>query len=145
LTSPACGGGCAPRPTRPAGTLSAGPSPTYRSILLHLDGRSTRQLPYERRRELLLELGLDDRIRWRTPRHFVGESDRVLAATREYGLEGGVAKRLGSPYLRGARSDAWVKHKHTSWCTLGPDHIELELTRAIDAPNVTHLHYRVVR
>jgi dihydrofolate reductase len=28
---------------------------------------------------------------------------------------------------------------------LGPDHIELELTRAIEAPHVTHLHYRVAR
>jgi bifunctional non-homologous end joining protein LigD len=80
--------------------------------LLHLDGRSTRQLPYERRRELLLDLRLDDGIRWRTPRHFVGESDRLLAATREHGLEGVVAKRLGSPYRPGARNGAWVKHKH---------------------------------
>jgi bifunctional non-homologous end joining protein LigD len=80
--------------------------------LLHLDGRSTRELPYERRRELLLELALDDGPRWRTPRHFVGESERVLAATREHGLEGVVAKRLGSHYLPGARNGAWVKHKH---------------------------------
>ncbi len=28
---------------------------------------------------------------------------------------------------------------------LGADHIELELTRIIDAPGVTHLHYRVLR
>ena len=28
---------------------------------------------------------------------------------------------------------------------LGADHIELELTRVVDAPGVTHLHYRVVR
>jgi bifunctional non-homologous end joining protein LigD len=80
--------------------------------LLHLDGSSTRELPYERRRELLLELALDDELRWRTPRHFVGESERVLAATREHGLEGVVAKRLGSPYVPGARNGAWVKHKH---------------------------------
>jgi bifunctional non-homologous end joining protein LigD len=80
--------------------------------LLHLDGRSTRQLSYERRRELLLELELDGGVRLRTPRHFVGESERVLAATREHGLEGVVAKRLGSLYLPGARSSAWVKHKH---------------------------------
>jgi bifunctional non-homologous end joining protein LigD len=80
--------------------------------LLHIDGRSTRELPYERRRELLHELALDDGQRWRTPRHFVGESERVLAATREHGLEGVVAKRLGSPYIPGARSSAWVKHKH---------------------------------
>jgi bifunctional non-homologous end joining protein LigD len=80
--------------------------------LLHLDGRSMRELPYERRRELLLDLALDDGPRWRTPRHFVGESERVLAATRDRGLEGVVAKRLGSPYLPGARNGAWVKHKH---------------------------------
>jgi ATP dependent DNA ligase-like protein len=55
--------------------------------LLHLDGRSTRELPYERRRRLLLELGLDDGVRWRTPRHFVCDSQLVLAATRERGRE----------------------------------------------------------
>jgi bifunctional non-homologous end joining protein LigD len=80
--------------------------------LLHSDGRSTRELSYERRRELLLDLALDDGSRWRTPRHFVGESERVLAATRERGLEGVVAKRLGSHYLPGVRDGAWVKHKH---------------------------------
>jgi bifunctional non-homologous end joining protein LigD len=80
--------------------------------LLHLDGRSTRELAYERRRELLLDLALDDGARWRTPRHFVAETDRVLAATQERGLEGVVAKRLASPYLPGARNGAWIKHKH---------------------------------
>jgi bifunctional non-homologous end joining protein LigD len=78
--------------------------------LLHLDGRSTRDLPYEQRRELLLDLALDG-PGWRTPRH-VAETQRVLAATREHGLEGVVARRLGSPYLPGARNGAWVKHKH---------------------------------
>ena len=28
---------------------------------------------------------------------------------------------------------------------LGADHIELEITRVVDAPGVTHFHYRVVR
>jgi hypothetical protein len=108
--------------------------------LLHLDGRSTRQLPYERRRELLLGLGLDGDVRWRTPRHFVGESERVLAATREHGLEGVVAKRLGSPYLPGARSSAWVKHKHrrtesfvvTGWCPAEPDALRACCSQASD-------------
>jgi bifunctional non-homologous end joining protein LigD len=79
--------------------------------LLHLDGCSTRELPYERRRELLLQLALAGAA-WSTPRHFVGASDRVLAATAELGLEGVVAKRLDSPYLPGMRNGAWVKHKH---------------------------------
>jgi ATP-dependent DNA ligase len=34
----------------------------------------------------------------------------VLAATREHGLEGVVAKRLGRAYLTGARNGAWIKH-----------------------------------
>jgi bifunctional non-homologous end joining protein LigD len=79
--------------------------------LLHLDSRSTRELPYGRRRELLFDLALDA-PGWRTPRHCVADPERVLAATREHGLEGVVAKRLGSPYLPGARNGAWVKHKH---------------------------------
>lgn len=56
--------------------------------LLHLDGRSTRELPYERRRELLLDLALDDGPGWRPPRHFVGDSEQLLAATRQHGLDG---------------------------------------------------------
>src|SRR3712207_4664714 len=111
-TSPAFGGGCAPWPTGPTGTPSAGRSPFERSSRSDLDGRSTRQLPYERRRELLIELGFDGGVRWRTPRHVVADSERVLAATREHGLAGVVAKRLGSPYLTGARNGAWVEHKH---------------------------------
>jgi bifunctional non-homologous end joining protein LigD len=80
--------------------------------LLHLDGRSTRQVPYERRRELLIDLGLDGGVRWRTPRRFVGESERMLAATREHGLEGVVPSGSAASTCRGVRNGAWVKHKH---------------------------------
>jgi bifunctional non-homologous end joining protein LigD len=79
--------------------------------LLHLDGRSTRELPYERRRALLADLAFDG-PGWRAPRHFVAETKQVLAATRKHGLEGVVAKRLGSKYLPGVRNGAWVKQKH---------------------------------
>jgi bifunctional non-homologous end joining protein LigD len=80
--------------------------------ILHRDGRSTRDLPYAKRRELLSELALNTQ-RWQTPRHFVdGEAAALLEATRERGLEGVVAKRLDAPYLAGARSAAWRKHKH---------------------------------
>ena len=78
--------------------------------LLHLDGRAVRRLAYGARRDLLLSLSLDGPF-WRTPRHFVGNSAGVLAATAEQGLEGVVAKRLDAPYREG-RSRAWVKHKH---------------------------------
>ena len=69
--------------------------------LLHLDGRSTRELPYAGRRALLAELALAG-PGWRTPRAFAAaEGDSLLEATRERGLEGVVMKRLDAPYLPG--------------------------------------------
>lgn len=41
----------------------------------------------------------------------VGAGTALLAAVRERGLEGIVGKRLDSPYLPGARTDAWQKVK----------------------------------
>ena len=79
--------------------------------LLHLDGRAVRALPYWRRRELLDELELDGPF-WRTPRHYIGETQAVITATRELGLEGVVAKRFDAPYSEGRRSRAWLKQKH---------------------------------
>lgn len=80
--------------------------------LLHLDGYSTRGLPYAERRALLAELDVDG-PGWRTPRSFSSdEAPALLEATKERGLEGVVAKRLDAPYLPGARSSAWMKQKH---------------------------------
>lgn len=79
--------------------------------VLHLDGRAVRRLPYWRRRELLAELELDVPL-CRTPRHFIGEGQALLAATAEQGLEGVVAKRLEAAYAEGRRSNSWVKQKH---------------------------------
>jgi bifunctional non-homologous end joining protein LigD len=76
--------------------------------LLHLDGRSLLELPYERRRALLDELALEGPA-WRAPRAQRGGGAALLRATREQGLEGVVAKRLDSPYEPGRRSGAWRK------------------------------------
>jgi bifunctional non-homologous end joining protein LigD len=76
--------------------------------LLHLDGRSLLELPYERRRELLERLGLEGPA-WRTPRFHRGGGQALLDATREQGLEGIVAKRLDARYEPGRRSGAWRK------------------------------------
>ncbi len=76
--------------------------------LLWLDGRSLLAEPYERRRELLAELGFDGPA-WQTPRHRLGDGEALLAAARERGLEGIVAKRLASPYRPGRRSADWIK------------------------------------
>jgi bifunctional non-homologous end joining protein LigD len=76
--------------------------------LLWLDGASLMAEPYERRRELLAELDFDGPS-WQAPRHRVGDGEALLELVRARGLEGVVAKRLGSPYRPGRRSPDWVK------------------------------------
>ena len=79
--------------------------------VLHLDGRSTRALPYTERRALLDELPLDGPA-WRTPASLVLDSaEELIARVADLGLEGVVAKRRDSRYLPGRRTTAWVKHK----------------------------------
>jgi bifunctional non-homologous end joining protein LigD len=79
--------------------------------VLHLGGRSTRSLPYEERRSLLegLELGGPG---LQTPRYHPGEGSSLFAVSREKGLEGVVAKRLGSLYEPGRRPGTWLKVKN---------------------------------
>ncbi|MBA2261190.1 MAG: DNA ligase D [Solirubrobacterales bacterium] len=79
--------------------------------LLWLDGRSLLGTPYEQRREALEALGLEGPA-WRTPDVVHGDGEAFLAATREQGLEGIVAKRLDRPYEPGRRANGWVKVKH---------------------------------
>jgi bifunctional non-homologous end joining protein LigD len=76
--------------------------------LLFLDGRPLLEEPYEQRRERLEGLGLEA-DGWQTPTYHRGEGKALLAAARERGLTGLVAKRLDSPYAPGSRSDDWVK------------------------------------
>jgi bifunctional non-homologous end joining protein LigD len=79
--------------------------------LLYLDGRSTMALSYEERRKVLdaLEFGGPA---WRAPAYQRGEGSALLAATKELGIEGVVAKRLSSSYEPGRRASAWVKVKN---------------------------------
>jgi bifunctional non-homologous end joining protein LigD len=79
--------------------------------LLFLDGRPTMALPYTERRRLLDELDLSGPA-WQTPEYHEGEGAALLAASREQGLEGIVAKRLDSRYEPGRRSGAWIKVKN---------------------------------
>jgi bifunctional non-homologous end joining protein LigD len=81
--------------------------------LLWMDGHSLMGRPYEERRALLAELGLDGE-RWLTPEHHVGNGRALLEATREQGLEGVLAKRLDSTYEPGRRTGAWLKVKNTN-------------------------------
>ncbi len=79
--------------------------------LLWLDGHSLMDLPYSERRERLEELDLEDE-RWRTPEYRAGDGAAFLAASKEQGLEGIVAKRLDSPYAPGGRGGSWLKIKN---------------------------------
>jgi bifunctional non-homologous end joining protein LigD len=80
--------------------------------LLVQAGRPLLDWPYAERRQALAALGLPG-PRWQVPPAFTGHRGAdVLAASREHGLEGVVAKRLGSRYEPGARSPAWRKIKN---------------------------------
>jgi DNA ligase D-like protein (predicted ligase) len=79
--------------------------------LLWLDGRLLTGLPYVERRRLLEDLEVAGPA-WQTVASFPGTGTALLAATREQGLEGVVAKRLQSPYLPGRRTRNWLKTKH---------------------------------
>ncbi|HSI80211.1 MAG TPA: non-homologous end-joining DNA ligase [Solirubrobacterales bacterium] len=79
--------------------------------LLHLDGRSLLESPYKERRAELEALRLDG-PNWQTPAYHRGDGAALLAASRERGLEGIVAKRLASPYRPGKRGRDWLKVKN---------------------------------
>jgi bifunctional non-homologous end joining protein LigD len=108
--------------------------------VLHLDGRSTKGLPYARRRELLEELVLDGPA-WRTPASLVVErGDEVVARVAELGLEGVVAKRRDSRYLPGRRTTSWVKHKVRREEQLAVTGVRRTRAGAVDAIFVARRH-----
>lgn len=84
------------------------PAVLYPFDVLHLDGLATTALPYEQRRDLLESLALDAEVVV-TPPVFPDAGGEVFDVAVERGLEGVVAKRLGSRYVPGRRSRAWVK------------------------------------
>jgi bifunctional non-homologous end joining protein LigD len=80
--------------------------------VLHADGHPLLDVPYERRRELMETLDLDSGS-WQVPPSFTGYAAAdVLGVSQQHGLEGIVAKRLGSPYRPGRRSPEWRKVKN---------------------------------
>ena len=94
----------------------AGPIPVSYLIfdVLHAAGHSLLDTPYGQRRRLLEDLDLGESAgTWQVPPSFTGYAGAdVLAVSRQHGLEGVVAKRLGSLYQPGQRSPDWRKIKN---------------------------------
>jgi bifunctional non-homologous end joining protein LigD len=93
----------------PAALLRSVPVRYYVFDLLNLDGESTLDLPYARRRELLTGLGLTGASVRTTSSFTDAEGRAVLHAAELAGFEGVVAKRLTGPYRPGKRSAEWTK------------------------------------
>jgi bifunctional non-homologous end joining protein LigD len=87
--------------------------------LLWLDGRDTTGLPLEQRRELL-ELITEQDHRLQVTAHVARKGKALAEQARSLGLEGVMAKRLGSTYLPGRRSPDWRKIKlmNTQACVI---------------------------
>ena len=79
--------------------------------VLSVGGTDTIDLPYEDRRRLLEQL-VEPGPNWMIPAHRVGDGAALLEATRIQGLEGVMAKRLGSTYRPGKRTKDWRKVKN---------------------------------
>jgi bifunctional non-homologous end joining protein LigD len=85
-----------------------GPSVRYMIFdVLHLDGRPLFDARQSERRAQLESLALDGPA-WSVPQGFDAAGEQVLAAARDQGLPGIVAKRRDSPYRPGVESDAWI-------------------------------------
>lgn len=81
--------------------------------VLAWQGEDVRARPVEDRRALLAALDLERLTGgvWQ-PSPVFSDGPALMAATAEQGMEGVVAKRAGSPYRAGVRSDDWVKLPH---------------------------------
>jgi bifunctional non-homologous end joining protein LigD len=101
------------RPSFP-GALRGGGTVRFMCFdVLAWQGRDVCALPLEERRALLagIDLAHVTGDAWlRSP--VFADGPALMAATDEQGLEGVVAKRSGSPYRPGVRSDDWVKLPH---------------------------------
>ncbi|MEO9221702.1 MAG: non-homologous end-joining DNA ligase, partial [Mycobacteriaceae bacterium] len=98
-------------PARSRARVQAGRQATVTYLifdLLHLDGHSTMGLAHRERRELLESLSLAGPV-WSVPALLSGTVQEILAAVREQGLEGVMAKRSTSSYQSGRRSKQWRK------------------------------------
>jgi bifunctional non-homologous end joining protein LigD len=89
----------------------AGPAVLFLFDVLRIGEHDTIELPYEHRRQLLDQV-VEPGDHWSVPGYRIGEGAALLDATDAQGLEGVMAKRLGSTYVPGKRSANWRKVKN---------------------------------
>ncbi len=80
--------------------------------LLGVNGTDTAELALSDRRKLLEGI-VDAGSHWRLTDQTMAEPNRLLSSVTERGMEGIIAKRLGSTYEPGKRSRSWIKIKPT--------------------------------
>jgi bifunctional non-homologous end joining protein LigD len=78
--------------------------------VLSLDGKDLTSMPYETRREVLLDL-VPAGPHWKVSDGWIGGGEELMEVMRAQGMEGLIAKRLGSRYEIGKRSRNWLKLK----------------------------------
>jgi len=81
--------------------------------LLYLNGRSLVDLPYTQRRGLLEEIAGGVKLTEQLIVHDPQGGERFLNQAIRGGHEGVIAKKPDSPYIPGARENAWLKIKPT--------------------------------
>jgi bifunctional non-homologous end joining protein LigD len=82
--------------------------------VLWLDGRPRMSLPFTERRAALESLAIGTATAWQVSPSFPGQGTELLAASKQRGLEGVVAKKLDSAYEAGRRSRCWTKVKNVN-------------------------------
>lgn len=79
--------------------------------IISLDNNLLVTKPYTERQNILASLMLKGTY-WQTPGYHLSEGQNMLAASRQLGLEGMIAKRLDSAYHPGKRTGDWLKIKN---------------------------------
>jgi bifunctional non-homologous end joining protein LigD len=82
--------------------------------VLSLDGRSLVRQPYLERRRILADTLPESSGPVHVPPVFDGDLEHAVAASRQLGLEGVMAKKREGVYSPGRRSRTWLKIKHTA-------------------------------
>lgn len=80
--------------------------------VLYVDGRPVINEPLEHRKEMLKEIIKEEEM-IQVPGYLRGEGILFAGACAKQGLEGIMAKKVGSLYLPGKRSANWKKIRHT--------------------------------